>query len=621
MSIYLPFNTFILRSPTFSKEILEELNFEDKLFQDAVNVASPEFYKILKNNQNLSNPKLRSTLYKYYSRMCTRATPFGLFSGCSVGYIGNHTKLQITPPRYLHSTARLDGSILYEIINFLHSQQDVLNLIMFYPNDSLYKVKDRYRYIEISHGDTGYHHTIQSVEGSDVLQFILDITSKGSRLPELINQVTNTFDVDNVEVISYVNKLIESQIIVSELSICECDYDTLQLLVSILREKALNNSALTSLITIQTILDELNQGKIIYAEAYSKIENTLNTMGIDYGKNNILQIDTYRPMVHNTISSKYVDDIQNAVDIFTKIRSAYPYESKSLSQFITSFVDRYECEEIPLLEVLDTDIGIGYPVYQQYKVDDQFLLNILPMDNQGQTINLSGFELFVFKKLITDDLFESKMCEEVSLDLNEFNHIPAEINTSSKTIAIMCNIYDNPDGKHDIYIRPTSYATAASIIGRFTHLNHEIENLAKSIYQAEEDPRYITAEIIHNSEPRVTNITYRKSTRKYKVHYLSNSFMHIKSLPASDLLVGYSKGELYVKSKTHNKRVRFLLSNAHNYTNSSIPLYKFLCDYQYYNYHSLFPLRVHEILKYVNYIPRIKYKNYLLSGHLQTSVA
>jgi hypothetical protein len=73
--------------------------------REALFVASPTAYASLdawsRNPESETGQKLEKTLVRYVSRMSSRATPFGLFAGCSVGLLGATTQLTLcqTPLR------------------------------------------------------------------------------------------------------------------------------------------------------------------------------------------------------------------------------------------------------------------------------------------------------------------------------------------------------------------------------------------------------------------------------------------------------------------------------------------------------------------------------------------
>ena len=79
----IPFNDDI--SEAFLKKILDDATFLEALY-----LASPVLYQEAMNwkEGKISDPKklqkIPISLGKYYLRMCSRCTPFGLFAGCGV---------------------------------------------------------------------------------------------------------------------------------------------------------------------------------------------------------------------------------------------------------------------------------------------------------------------------------------------------------------------------------------------------------------------------------------------------------------------------------------------------------------------------------------------------------
>lgn len=95
--LYHPFPRFIFRTPLFPLDRLRERGDAGLLFDEALYLASPEFFWEKQKHEGKpgADRKVKSTLYKYDSRACTRCTPFGLFAGCSTGCIGEQTKIKL----------------------------------------------------------------------------------------------------------------------------------------------------------------------------------------------------------------------------------------------------------------------------------------------------------------------------------------------------------------------------------------------------------------------------------------------------------------------------------------------------------------------------------------------
>jgi hypothetical protein len=103
---YAPFPSFIFRTPHNSFQTFAETiarleadenhwhNFlQDKTLQEAIFLGSPVLYDEIQKflSGALTAPKevnkLKMSVLRYYTRMSTRCTPFGLFAGFSMGEI------------------------------------------------------------------------------------------------------------------------------------------------------------------------------------------------------------------------------------------------------------------------------------------------------------------------------------------------------------------------------------------------------------------------------------------------------------------------------------------------------------------------------------------------------
>ncbi|MGM9806237.1 MAG: lantibiotic dehydratase [Candidatus Aphodosoma sp.] len=125
--LYIPFDKFTVRIPFLPIESLKD-NFKsvETLFDllsntkvaEAIYIASPVLYdeinKSIASPQKFSAKDMNRIIYsfaRYINRMATRCTPFGMFAGCAVGNIGEHTSVEIGPSIQRH--ARLDMDFLY----------------------------------------------------------------------------------------------------------------------------------------------------------------------------------------------------------------------------------------------------------------------------------------------------------------------------------------------------------------------------------------------------------------------------------------------------------------------------------------------------------------------------
>lgn len=90
-----------------------------------------------------------------------------------------------------------------------------------------------------------------------------------------------------------------------------------------------------------------------------------------------------------TVSKAVPTELSKAISLLNKI-STYT-EQKNLKDFKEAFAKRYEDQEISLLNVLDNETGIGYPVNATTTSDSAPLLANL-LVNVGNTIQSSNHQ-------------------------------------------------------------------------------------------------------------------------------------------------------------------------------------------------------------------------------------
>ena len=122
------FSRFVVRTPAFPcneiDQILSSPNcfsviIENPDFAEAVYIASQSLYnKIYQgNNANKAEKdikRIQSSIVKYFSRMCMRSTPFGLFAACSIGRFSSENQFFIKSK--VSRVARLDHSVLCKLL-------------------------------------------------------------------------------------------------------------------------------------------------------------------------------------------------------------------------------------------------------------------------------------------------------------------------------------------------------------------------------------------------------------------------------------------------------------------------------------------------------------------------
>jgi len=120
--------------------------------------------------------------------------------------------------------------------------------------------------------------------------------------------------------------------------------------------------------------------------------------------------------------------------------------------------------------------------------------------------------------------------------------------------------------------------------------------------------------LIFHPEERTGNILFRAAFRPHVIPFLSGyQASETKNINIDDLYLSVEKGALVLKSKKHKTKILPYLSNAHNYSYTKLPIYRFLCDYQRINTIKNSAFYWGNIRNTRVKLPRVLYRNIILS--------
>jgi hypothetical protein len=608
---YTAFDKFILRTPLIPYSIgKEEQLIDSALFSEAIFLASNDLLDSKKKYYDKKKDKKLSESYlKYFIRACTRCTPFGLFAGCSVGSISENSQIELVDSHFYTRQTRLDMQFLCELIKKIENIHDVQIQLLYYPNDSLYRIADKYRYIEYIDVNFLKRYQISSVQFEDYISLIIEKARYGANIYSLSKTLVDS-DITYEEAENFVYELINSQLLKSELEPCTIGNDIFESLLEKL-SKLENVLILDDLNVIKSLLEKINRTDIGDSiQYYHDIIKIINRLEINYNSKYLFQTDLFKPTKVATISSEIVNDINNVIQFLGRI--SIQKKNVDMETFKQKFMERYDGQEVPLQDIMDSELGIGYPVRSGHSVSPLVDDLILPSLTENFRNDIfSSIDQILIRKY-TECLASGK--DVIFLDNKDFERLNSEIEIPD-TISVLCNIFN--DKARSVYIKSISnYSSAACLLGRFCYINSSIKKMAKDICDKEAELRtnLILVEISHLPESRIGNIMSRPDLRNYTLHYLSNcNDMNDNNISVSDLLLSIKNGKLILRSKKYNKEIIPKLTCAYNYSLSTLPVFRFLCDFQNGD-NPIFDMNLHwnNIFHNVDYLPRIQYKNVVL---------
>ena len=626
---YAAFDTFCVRTPLLPLDFYLELlannevsdedlqkHFSNAVVSEAIYLASPELYEQLKKwkEGHITDVKkvrrLRNVLMKYLTRMSTRCTPFGLFAAVGTGTLDQTTQLELKSSSEFVKRAQYDMQYLAAFANYIVNKPNIKKQLLFFPNSSLYRIGQRYRYVEYTYEEKQRTYSLESVAHSRYLESLLISARNGITLDALIASLVSQ-EIEPEEAIEFIDQLVDNQILVSELEPTITGNDFLQVLkdrISVLQHAEKELKLIDDFLQfLQELNTQLGSPVSVYKSFIGRIEH----LDIPFEKKYLIQVDTYCRFENSTLGYENIKNIRQCMAFLNKIKFQEPLAS--LSTFKRDFNKRYEHQKVPLLQLLDVETGIGYGQNPTNLAATPFLDDIVyyGQATQGKS-EVANTALY---NVLQSKLVDALSHKQKTIELSDSDFPQHEYNweNAPNTVSVIAE-FVSLDEK-DMVVMSQCLEHAGRLLGRFGHGSLPLENLLYKISEKEAamNPNHLLAEIVHLPEARTGNILRRPVLRKFEIPYLGKSNLpKEQQIPLEDILVSVDYDVVVLHSKRQNKRILPKLSNAHNFAGLSLPIYRFLCDLQYQEQRG-FGFNWPRLLSSHPFLPRVTYKNCILS--------
>ncbi len=607
------FNKFILRLPhnplnkafdAFNSEtLLKEGPMLDSFFLESIFIASSDVYNAITNIDKLSEKKrkkLEATILKYRVRCATRCTPFGQFSGVSLGHFGNKTEVKT---KVISKSINLNYRLLKAFSGLILESYKINDKIIFYPNSTIYRILDEIRYLEYDFKNETETFTLQRINYNNYINEILNFTKNG----KTFNQIhcflkgimsSEKKNINNGLLIEFIEKIINSQLLVSNLEPIIIGENYFYNIINI----SINSNYSNKLLSIKKILNSIKISNNSTLKGYQKITKTKENLLPNYTDQNIFHTDLIYKFKTNTLNSSVPKKLKKAIFVIQKL--CPKIENNFIQKFKKEFLYKYSTNEVPISILFDNEVGLDFFKNNNIDYIENLNLNTNPfkyLDNPNTEFLLRKLES-VFKK--NKNVLE--LYDEEIINLKNNDSLPFH-----NTFSCFIEVYKNPNY---IFISDIGGSSAANYFSRFSTEDSSIALFTQKIIKKEKqlEKNKIIAEIIHSPESKNSNVINRKIERDYVINYLSNSSTLKNNILISDLSVKIKKNKIILKSKRLNKEIIPVLTSAHNYNISCFPLYKFLCSLQDQNATSV-SFYWGNYFRNHNFLPRVCYKNFILS--------
>ncbi len=554
--------------------------------RDAIFVASPDLDDSLdvwlREPESERGQRIERALVRYFARMAGRATPFGLFAGTSVGTIASQTQLTIGEHKKYKRHTRLDMDYLYALAESNSKNPEFRNLFRYRPNSSLYSVAGRLRYVESHLQDKVRSFRLTAIEKTDYLEATLTRSQSGASFAELTAPLADE-DVSMEEAEEYIGELIESQVLIPDLQLTVTGPEPIHPLIERLQGHAETSHIAGILDQIRSELYDIDAGGLgAKRERYRGIAQSLSKLPAKVELPRLYQVDLMKPAIGATLGNAVLEEIERGVEILRKIRRRS--EPESLKRFREAFRARYEGREVPLVEALDEESGVGFEATE----DTSPLLQGLPFPTSSDdNTPWSERENFLLRKL--SEILQSG-ASELSLDSRELETLSdknsLQLPDAFAVIAAVAATSQDALAKGDfrVLISTVSGPSGASLLGRFCHADGNIATLcgAASSLRRSAAPRCPLCRIVTSAGRTSRQHPVPSGSTRLRNPYLGHPGVPPdRQILVTDLRVSVNGERVLLRSAQLGREIIPRMTNAHNFKMSQLGIYRFLCVIQH----------------------------------------
>ena len=520
----------IYRVPQFGYQSRIRENWQDLLASIAI--SSPGFYELVKgldpSDPKFDNDPLYHTVWKYFNRARFRATPYGTFASVGLSTIKSSTTPLILADSVVHQHLP-DWS---ECADIKHDfQQLVSRDAKVFANSSYYIIGNSIRYI----GSEKEGYEMFEVDNDNMTIAILEACNLPIRISDLAQSSLPAVN-GTKKLMEQIERMLDDQLLVTELSPNSIGED--------------------------------------FFHRIGKAEHAT--------KNYHLSV---RPAINGSLDSKPFRHLPELVDRLQQLLPSY--YSLDLAQFKSDFSKKYGEAEIPIMQALDPECGVGYGSLDEDGLRSPLMDTLnsnkkTDQDDDHQTLRL----LLPF---LAGKQRQIIQLEDITVPSPSHAKEPLP-----NTLPVLATVVDDL-----IQIEHIGGATANSLIGRFTHATEDIHVLSKNLatieMSANPNVYFFDIDYLVGSGAAIDNVNRRKQIYPMQVSLLNYDTSNMP-LSLQDILVSVRGDQIILRSRSLDSRLVPRFASAYNYMLSSLPVFRMLCDLQHQGIHKNLYLRLKDRL-------------------------
>ena len=465
---------------------------------EAIAFASPTLiHRIARGMSNLSKKdkhRIILSLYKYYVRAATRATPFGLFAKVAWCQIG-HSKTDRDDARRVFKYIRPSSRTIYQWISTLERDPWLKQHLKLYVNPSIVIYGNR---IKIVYRDAyGADNMTEScwIRRTPVVQFILENFKSQALFEEIVRALLEAFpEGDKINAERLVYKLLDEGLLLSSLRKLATDPEKAKNIYSFVDSHADRSES------AKRIKKALDIMKVYEAKplgnGHAELSEMLKVVGYDPGdRQNLVYAVLGESPGSVKVQEKDLESLsRKLVSAANALTRLFPRgnQYQHLDIYRDEFRERYGMREVPILELLDEEIGLGPPpTYQQPPAT---YLRYRGAQNETRENKVEIYN--ALGRVVYNAIQENK--REISIAPEYYrNELPAGSLPITADAVFSLWVFPNQDTERIVLSHIGYVSGAGRVLARFASLDENLLQHIENIIQYEKThhPKYLFVKI------------------------------------------------------------------------------------------------------------------------------
>jgi thiopeptide-type bacteriocin biosynthesis protein len=559
----------------------------DPLVRAAIYLASPSLSERLadwlRQPSGAAFESLRPALFRYFVRMTSRATPFGLFASISLGRFGSGA-FEIGPRAALRRHTWLDLGYVYPLVAQAVASREVRAALNYLPNSTLIRTEEGWRYVEETVEKDRRRRDLVRAGSSEILDEVLAFAQQAPSFEALVDRIMRQApDVERADAAEFLHQLIDGQLLVPTLAPTLTGPDPVRHLI----QESSENPALAQFHddlqrAAQSLQDIDRQDVESLHDAYRAATPHLLGLLAGADEKHLFHVDLRREAPQLALPASVPSQVLRAVEALRRTTPA-GWPTAPLAEFRQRFTERYGDRDVPLMEALDEDSGIGFEIDPGSRRNEHLLAEFKfggamdgpkPAGEERRTRRLIDLLERAWSQRQTQIRLDDADIAELASD----NAAPLADLFTVFGCLVSPNAVRGGEGEGACFVLQ-SVSSGAGLFGRFCRSDAALEQRVKALLRSEEAlrPEAIFAELVHLPDDRVGNVVCRPALRAKDLPCLGHSGLPLADqITVADLTVAIEGERIVLRSRELKREILPRLTCAHNVSAPNASVYRFL---------------------------------------------